>query len=122
MAYTSLTRQSSNLTKKGDATRDRSRDNMKGTVQYMVTYAYTNNNCLLSTSNVIVSVAIHKRLCGISVELSANIEFIVERLSRRRRWRRRRILCRSIPSVSTSAAGFALWRQWSVTDQRCRPH
>jgi len=46
------------LTKKGDATRDRSRDNTTGTVQYLVTYAYTNNNCLLSTSNVIVSVAI----------------------------------------------------------------
>src|SRR6218665_1762990 len=58
MAYTSLTRQSSNLTKKGDATRDRSRDNTKGTVQYLVTYAYTNNNYLLSTSNITISVAI----------------------------------------------------------------
>src|SRR6218665_560289 len=58
MAYTSLTRQSSNLDKKGDATRDRSRDNTKGTGQYLVTYAYTNNNCLLCPSNIIVSVAI----------------------------------------------------------------
>jgi len=46
------------LTKKGDATRDRSRDNTKGTFQYLVTYAYTNNNCLLCASNIIVSVAI----------------------------------------------------------------
>src|SRR6218665_37166 len=33
-------------------------DNTKGTVQYLVTYAYTNNNCLLCASNIIVSVAI----------------------------------------------------------------
>src|SRR6218665_2500225 len=54
MAYTSLTRQSSNLDKERDAKRDRSRDNTKGTVQYLVTYAYTNNNCLLCASNIIV--------------------------------------------------------------------
>src|SRR6218665_518067 len=38
--------------------RDRSRDNTKGTVQYLVTYVYTNNNCLLCASNIIESVAI----------------------------------------------------------------
>src|SRR6218665_2212527 len=46
------------LRQRRDATRDRSRDNTKGTVQYLVTYAYTNNNCLLCASNIIVSVAI----------------------------------------------------------------
>src|SRR6218665_2644166 len=48
------------LRQRRDATRDRSRDNTKGTVQYLVTYAYTNNNCLLCASNIIVSVAIPK--------------------------------------------------------------
>src|SRR6218665_364952 len=57
MAYTApLTKQQ--LRQRRDATRDRSRDNTKGTVQYLVTYAYTNNNCLLCASNTIVSVAI----------------------------------------------------------------
>src|SRR6218665_2231843 len=57
MAYTArLTKQQ--LRHRRDATRYRSRDNMKGTVQYLVTYAYTNNNCLLCASNIIVSVAI----------------------------------------------------------------
>jgi len=57
MAYTArLTKQQ--LRQRRDATRDRSRDNTKGTVQYLVTYAYTNNNCLLCASNIIVSVAI----------------------------------------------------------------
>src|SRR6218665_284990 len=57
MAYTArLTKQQ--LDKEGDTTRDRSRYNTKGTVQYLVTYAYTNNNCLLCASNIIVSVAI----------------------------------------------------------------
>src|SRR6218665_592538 len=56
MAYTArLTKQQ--LRQRRDATRDRSRDNTKGTVQYLVTYAYT-NNCLLSTSNITISVAI----------------------------------------------------------------
>ena len=50
--------------KKGDATRDRSRDNTKGTDKYLVTYAYTNNNCLLCASNIIVSVAIPTRSPG----------------------------------------------------------
>src|SRR6218665_1555104 len=50
MAYTArLTKQQ--LRQRRDATRDRSRDNTKGTVQYLVTYAYTNNNCLLCASN-----------------------------------------------------------------------
>src|SRR6218665_102541 len=57
MAYTArLTKQQ--LRQRRDATRERSRDNTKGTVQYLVTYAYTNNNCLLCASNIIVSVAI----------------------------------------------------------------
>src|SRR6218665_3476814 len=57
MAYTArLTKQQ--LRQRRDATRYRSRDNTKGTVQYLVTYAYTNNNCLLCASNIIVSVAI----------------------------------------------------------------
>src|SRR6218665_3906232 len=57
MAYTArLTKQQ--LRQRRDATRDRSRDNTKGTVHYLVTYAYTNNNCLLCASNIIVSVAI----------------------------------------------------------------
>src|SRR6218665_2390788 len=60
MAYTArLTKQQ--LRQRRDATRDRSRDNTKGTVQYLVTYAYTNNNCLLCASNIIVSVAIPTR-------------------------------------------------------------
>src|SRR6218665_3360825 len=57
MAYTArLTKQQ--LRQRRDATRDRSLDNTKGTVQYLVTYAYTNNICLLCASNIIVSVAI----------------------------------------------------------------
>src|SRR6218665_1917828 len=57
MAYTArLTKQQ--LRQRRDATRDRSRDNTKGTVQYLMTYAYTNNNCLVCASNIIVSVAI----------------------------------------------------------------
>src|SRR6218665_2316594 len=57
MAYTArLTKQQ--LRQRRDATRDRSRDNTKGTDQYLVTYAYTNNNCLLCASNIIVYVAI----------------------------------------------------------------
>src|SRR6218665_2940283 len=57
MAYTArLAKQQ--LRQRRDATRDRSRDNTKGTVQYLVTYAHTNNNCLLCASNIIVSVAI----------------------------------------------------------------
>src|SRR6218665_3558463 len=57
MAYTArLTKQQ--LRQRRDATRDRSRDNTKGTVQYLVTYAYTNNNCLLCTSNITIFAAI----------------------------------------------------------------
>src|SRR6218665_1019980 len=57
MAYTArLTKQQ--LRQRREATRDRSRDNTKMTVQYLVTCAYTNNNCLLCASNIIVSVAI----------------------------------------------------------------
>src|SRR6218665_2364868 len=61
MAYTArLAKQQ--LRQRRDATRDRSRDNTKGTIQYLVTYAYTNNDCLLCASNIIVSVAIPTRL------------------------------------------------------------
>src|SRR6218665_1518017 len=57
MAYTArLTKQQ--LRQRRDATCDRSRDNTKETVQYLVTYAYTNNNCLLCASSIIVFVAI----------------------------------------------------------------
>src|SRR6218665_2244838 len=63
MAYTDrLTK--AQLRQRRDATRDRSRDNTNGTVQYLVTYAYTNNNCLLCASNIIVSVAIPTHLSG----------------------------------------------------------
>src|SRR6218665_2666823 len=58
MAYTARLTKQQLRQRKGDATRARSRDNTKGTVQYLVTYAYTNNNCLLCASNIIVSVAI----------------------------------------------------------------
>src|SRR6218665_3293946 len=72
MAYTArLTKQQ--LRQRRDATRDRSRDNTKGTVQYLVTYAYTNNNCLLCASNIIVSVAIPTILTPIF--LTRNLNF-----------------------------------------------
>ena len=58
MAYTARLAKQQLRQRKGDATLDRSRDNTKGAVQYLVTYAYTNNNCLLCASNIIVSVAI----------------------------------------------------------------
>src|SRR6218665_1326904 len=75
MAYTArLTKQQ--LRQRRDATRDRSRDNMKGTVQYRVTHAYTNNNCLLCASNIIVSVAIPTQpasTCLLIIEIRGNI-------------------------------------------------
>ena len=65
MAYTArLTKQQ--LRQRRDASRDRSRDNTKGTAQYLVTYAYTNNNCLLCASNIIVSVAIPTKLSTVT--------------------------------------------------------
>src|SRR6218665_1875525 len=68
MAYTArLTKQQ--FRQKGDATRDRSRDNTKWTVQYLVTYAYTNNNCLLCASNIIVSVAIPTNIIHCNIGL-----------------------------------------------------
>src|SRR6218665_2718749 len=77
MAYTArLTKQQ--LRQRRDASRDRSRDNTKGTAQYLVTYAYTNNNCLLCASNIIVSVAIptilqlKKRIKGLEIAICHN--------------------------------------------------
>ena len=70
------------MTKKGDATRDRSRDNTKGIVQYLVTYGYTNNNCLLSTSNITISVAIPTVDTSYRHERETNIRLFNEREKR----------------------------------------
>src|SRR6218665_1556929 len=61
--------------------RDRSRDNTKGTVQYLVTYAYTNNNCLLCASNIIVSVAIPTPHSTVTLVISNLVTYVKQLVS-----------------------------------------